>query len=219
LLKRIEGSEHDRLAADIRRNFERRGGPDKLVISRYGSNPAYEGQTLAQISKTVGKPPEETAMELLLKAGNGGSSLVSFNMAESDIEYIMKQPFTMTCTDGDLVPFGQGKPHPRGNAAFVRKIRLYVNDRHVVDLPFAVRSMTSLPALVFGLKDRGVLRPGAWADILIFDPAKVRDAATYLEPHQMSEGMEYVLVNGAIEKDANAFTGKLGGRVVTPDRR
>jgi N-acyl-D-amino-acid deacylase len=219
LLKRIEGSEHDRLAADIRRNFERRGGPDKLVISRYGSNPAYEGQTLAQISKTLGKPPEETAMELLLKAGNGGSSLVSFNMAESDIEYIMKQPFTMTCTDGDLVPFGQGKPHPRGNAAFARKIRLYVNERHVVDLPFAVRSMTSLPASVFGLKDRGVLRPGAWADILIFDPAKVRDAATYLEPHQMSEGMEYVLVNGAIEKDANAFTGKLGGRVVTPDRR
>ena len=72
---------------------------------------------------------------------------------------------------------------------------------------------------VFGLKDRGTLRPGAWADILIFDPAKVRDAATYLEPHQMSEGMDYVLVNGVIEKDADAFTGKLGGRVVTPDRR
>ena len=79
--------------------------------------------------------------------------------------------------------------------------------------------MTSLPAAVFGLKDRGTLRPGAWADILIFDPAKVRDAATYLEPHQMSEGMDYVLVNGVIEKDADAFTGKLGGRVVTPDRR
>ena len=79
--------------------------------------------------------------------------------------------------------------------------------------------MTSLPAAVFGLKDRGTLRPGAWADILIFDPAKVRDVATYLEPHQMSEGMDYVLVNGVIEKDAEAFTGKLGGRVVTPDRR
>jgi len=144
---------------------------------------------------------------------------VSFNMAESDIEYIMKQPFTMTCTDGDLVPFGQGKPHPRGNAAFARKIRVYVNERSVIDLPFAVRSMTSLPAAVFGLKDRGVLRPGAWADILVFDPAKVRDVATYLEPHQLSEGFEYVLVNGVIEKDGNTFTGKLGGRVVTPDRR
>jgi N-acyl-D-amino-acid deacylase len=219
LLKRIQGAEHERLAADIRRSFERRGGPEKLVISRYAANPAFEGQTLAQVSKTLGKPPEEATMDLLVKAGGGGASLVSFNMAESDIEYIMKQPFTMTCTDGDLVPFGQGKPHPRGNAAFARKIRLYVNERGVIDLPFAVRSMTSLPAAVFGLKDRGVLRPGAWADILVFDPPKVRDVATYLEPHQLSEGFEYVLVNGAIEKDANTFTGKLGGRVVTPDRR
>jgi len=201
LLKRIQGPEHDRLAADIRRSFERRGGPDKLVISRYAENPAYEGQTLAQLSKTLGKPPEEAAMELLVKAGGGGASLVSFNMSENDIEYSMKQPFTMTCTDGDLVPFGQGKPHPRGNAAFARKIRLYVNERGVIDLPFAVRSMTSLPAAVFGLKDRGTLRPGAWADILVFDSAKVRDVATYLEPHQMSEGDEYDVVNGSEEKE------------------
>ncbi len=216
LLKRIQGAEHERLAADIRRNFERRGGADKLVISRYAPNPAYEGQSLAQVAKAIGKPADETAMELLVK---GDASLVSFNMTESDIELIMRQPFTMTCTDGDLVPFGQGKPHPRGNGAFARKIHRYVNERGTIDLPFAVRSMTSLPASVFGLKDRGTLRPGAWADVLIFDPAKVRDAATYLEPHQLSEGMDYVLVNGVIEKDANAFTGKLGGRVVTPDRR
>ncbi|PYR15379.1 MAG: hypothetical protein DMG00_00670, partial [Acidobacteria bacterium] len=93
------------------------------------------------------------------------------------------------------------------------------NERGVVDLPFAVRSMTSLPASVFGMKDRGVLRPGAWADILVFDPKNVRDAATYTNPHQLAEGMEYVLVNGVVEKDAEAFTGKLGGRVITPDRR
>ena len=155
-------------------------------------------------------------MDLLLK---GDASLVSFNMTEGDIELIMRQTFTMTCTDGDLVPFGQGKPHPRGNGAFARKIHVYVNERGTIDLPFAIRSMTSLPAGVFGLKDRGTLRPGALADVLIFDPAKVRDAATYLEPHQLSEGMDYVLVNGIIEKDADAFTGKMGGRVVTPDRR
>jgi len=216
LLKRIQGPEHERLAADIRRNFERRGGSDKLVISRYSPNPAYEGQTLAQVAKAIGKPADETTMDLLLK---GDASLVSFNMAERDIELIMRQPFTMTCTDGDLVPFGQGKPHPRGNAAFARKIRVYVNERGTIDLPFAVRSMTSLPASVFGLKDRGVLRPGAWADVLVFDPAKVRDVATYLEPHQLSEGMEYVLVNGGIVKDGNRWTGRLAGRVVTPDRR
>jgi N-acyl-D-amino-acid deacylase len=216
MIKRIQGPDHDRLAADIRRNLERRGGPEMLVVSRYEPTPAFEGQSLAQIAKTMGMAADEAAMAMLLK---DDASLVSFNMSERDIELIMRQPFTMTCTDGDLVPFGEGKPHPRGNGAFARKIRLYVEERGTIDLPFAIRSMTSLPASVFGLKDRGVLRPGAWADVLIFDPAKVRDTATYLEPHQMAEGMEYVLVNGVIEKDANAFTGKLGGRVVTPDRR
>jgi len=216
LIKRIGGADHARLAADIRRNVERRGGPGKLVISFYRPNPSLEGQSLAQVSKAMNKPPEEAAMDLLVK---GDASLVSFNMTESDIELIMRQPFTMTCTDGDLVPFGQGKPHPRGNGAFARKIHRYVNERGTIDLPFAIRSMTSLPASVFGLKDRGMLRVGAWADILVFDAAKVRDTATYLEPHQLSEGMEYVLVNGALAKDADTWTGKLGGRVVTPDRR
>jgi len=216
MLKRIEGADRPRLAADIRRNFERRGGPDKLVISFYRPNPAYEGQSLAQVAHTLNKSSEDTAMDLLVK---GDASLVSFNMAERDIELIMRQTFTMTCTDGDLVPFGQGKPHPRGNGAFARKLHVYVNERGVIDLPFAIRSMTSLPASVYGLKDRGMLRVGAWADILVFDPAKVRDAATYLEPHRLSEGMEYVLVNGVIEKDGEMWTQKLGGRVVTPDRR
>ncbi len=216
LLKRITGPDRERLAADIRANLQRRGGAGTLVISFYKPDPSLEGQTLAQVAKTMNKPPEEAAMDLLVK---GDASLVSFNMSERDIELIMRQPFTMTCTDGDLVPFGDGKPHPRGNAAFARKIHVYVNERHVIDLPFAVRSMTSLPASVFGLKDRGVLRPGAWADILVFDPPNVRDAATYQNPHQLSEGMAYVLVNGVIAKDDSGFTGKLGGRVVTPDRR
>jgi N-acyl-D-amino-acid deacylase len=215
LLKRIQGADHERLAADIRRSLERRGGADKLVISFYRPDPSLEGQTLAAVAGAMKQPPEEAAMSLLLK---GDASLVSFNMSERDIELIMRQPFTMTCTDGDLVPFGQGKPHPRGNGAFARKVRVYVNEREVIDLPFAVRSMTSLPAAVYGMKDRGVLRPGAWADILVFDPLKVRDAATYINPHQLAEGMEFVLVNGVVEKDAGQYTGALGGQVVTPER-
>ena len=131
----------------------------------------------------------------------------------------MRQPFTMTCTDGDLVPFGSGKPHPRGNGAFARKLRLYVAERGVVDLPFAIRSMTSLPASVFGMKDRGVIRPGAFADIVIFDPAKVRDTATYQEPHRTAEGIQYAIVNGVIVRDAGTFTGKLPGKVIVPERR
>jgi N-acyl-D-aspartate/D-glutamate deacylase len=215
LLKRIQGTEHERLATDMRRSLERRGGADKLVISFYRPDPALEGQTLAAVASRMNQPPEEAAMSLLVK---GDASLVSFNMSERDNELIMRQPFTMTCTDGDLVPFGDGKPHPRGNGAFARKLVVYVNERHVIDLPFAIRSMTSLPAAVYGMKDRGVLRPGAWADLLVFDPDKVRDVATYVDPHQLAEGIEYVLVNGVLGKDAGTYTGALGGMVVTPER-
>ena len=130
-------------------------------------------------------------------------------MSERDIEFIMRQTWTMTSTDGDLVPMGHGKPHPRAYGAFPRKLRLYVRDRGVVDLAFALRSMTSLPAQVFALKDRGQIRPGAFADILIFDPAKVNDAATYQEPHQLAEGMTHILVNGVLVRENGKFTGAL----------
>ena len=215
LRKRIDGTERDRLVSDMRANLDRRGGADKLVISRYEPDPTIEGKTLAAVAKAMGRPPIEASMDLLMK---GDAGLVSFNMSEADIEEIMRQPFTMTCTDGDLVPVGQGKPHPRGTGAFARKIRVYVNERHVIDLPFAVRSMTSLPATVLGMKDRGELRPGAWADILIFDPDKLRDRSTYQEPFQLAEGIRYTLVNGVIVRDAGTFTGKLPGKVVTPER-
>ena len=216
LLKRMDGRDRDRLLVDVRKNFERRGGPEKLVISIYTPDPTLEGQTLAEVAKAMKRTPEEAALDLLEK---GDASLVSFNMSEDDIALIMRQAFTMTCTDGDLVPFGRGKPHPRGNAAFARKVRVYVNDRGVIDLPFAIRSMTSLPALVFGMKDRGEIRPGAWADVLVFDPAKIRDAATYQQPHQLSEGIQYALVNGTLVKDNQTWTGKLAGKIVTPERR
>jgi N-acyl-D-amino-acid deacylase len=216
LLKRMDGRDRDRLLDDIRKNFERRGGPDKLVVSFYTPNRSLEGKSLAEIARAMNRKPEEAVLDLLEK---GDASLVSFNMSEDDIEHIMRQPFTMTCTDGDLVPFGEGKPHPRGNGAFARKLHVYVTERHVVDLPFAIRSMTSLPASVFGMKDRGELRPGAWADILIFDPAKIRDAATYQQPHQLSEGIQYAIVNGVIEKDGDTWTGKLAGKFVVPERR
>src|SRR5207247_10877010 len=106
-----------------------------------------EGRSRVQGVQSRNEQPEEVRMDLLVK---GDASLVSFNMTESDIELIMRQTFTMTCTDGDLVPFGQGQPHPRGNGAFARKIHRYVNQRGTVDLPFAVRSMTAVPASVVG---------------------------------------------------------------------
>ncbi len=140
-------------------------------------------------------------------------------MSERDIRLIMQQPWTMTSTDGDLVPLGRGKPHPRAYGAFPRKLRQYVREEQVVDLPFALRSMTSLPAQVFGLKDRGQIRAGAFADIVVFDPAAIRDAATYEDPHQLAEGMTHILVNGVLVRENGTFTSDLPGRVLAPERR
>jgi N-acyl-D-amino-acid deacylase len=216
LLRRIRGDEGKKILDAVRANIARRGGADTLVISRYSVDPSLEGKSLAELATAAGTTPEQHALDLLQK---GDASLVSFNMSERDIELLMRQPWNMTSTDGDLVPMGQGKPHPRAYGAFPRKLRLYVRERGIIDLPFAIRSMTSLPAQVFGLKDRGQIRAGAIADLVLFDPATVNDPATYQDPHQLATGMTHIIVNGVVVREGGAFTGALAGRVLSPDRR
>ncbi len=215
MMKRITGELRDEIRADVKTNITRRGGPDTLMISRYTANPSFEGQRLSTLAAKAGVAPEEYALQLLEK---GDASLVSFNMSEGDIEDIMRQPWTMTCTDGDLVRLNVGVPHPRAYGAFPRKLKKYVAERGALDLPAAIRSMTSLPATVFGVKDRGQLRAGAYADVLIFDLAKVNDAATYEKPHQLAEGMTDVIVNGELARRDGKFTTSLAGRVLRPER-
>jgi N-acyl-D-aspartate/D-glutamate deacylase len=216
MLRRIRGDERNRILEEVRANIARRGGAETLVISRYAVDPSLEGKSLLELAKAAGATPEQHALDLLQK---GDAGLVSFNMSERDIELLMRQPWNMTSTDGDLVPMGRGKPHPRAYGAFPRKLRLYVRERGVVDLPFAIRSMTSLPAQVFGMKDRGHIRAGAAADIVMFDPGQVDDPATYQEPHQLAKGMTYVIVNGVLVRDGGEFTGALPGQVLSPERR
>jgi N-acyl-D-amino-acid deacylase len=216
LLRRIRGDERKRILEEVRQNIARRGGAETLVVSRYAPDPSIEGRHLAELAAQAKISPEEHALALIER---GDASLVSFNMSERDIELIMRQTWNMTSTDGDLVPLGQGKPHPRAYGAFPRKLRLYVRDRGIIDLPFAVRSMTSLPSQVFAVKDRGLVRPGAFADLLIFDPAAINDAATYQEPHQLAQGMTHILVNGVLVRENGAFTAALPGRVLAPERR
>ena len=163
--KRIEDpATRTRLSEEVRENIRRRGGAASLQVARFEPDPDLEGQTLAAIAEAWKRAPEEAALDL---AGRARTSLVSFNMSDSDVEHIMRRPYTMTSSDGGLVALGEGKPHPRNNGAFTRKLALYVRERKTIGLEFAVRSMTSLPALVFGVPDRGVLREGAWADIAI----------------------------------------------------
>jgi N-acyl-D-amino-acid deacylase len=215
LLRRIRGDEGKKILEEVRANIARRGGAETLVISRYAVDPSLEGKTLAELAKAAGTTPEQHALDLLQK---GEAGLVSFNMSERDIELLMRRPWTMTSTDGDLVPMGQGKPHPRAYGAFPRKLRLYVRERSVIDLPFAIRSMTSLPAQVFGMTDRGQIRPGALADLVMFDPATVHDTATYQEPHQFAKGMTHIVINGVLVRENGTFTNALPGRVLSLGR-
>jgi N-acyl-D-aspartate/D-glutamate deacylase len=216
MMKRITGELRKEIREEVKQNIARRGGADTLMISRYSVNPSFEGQRLSALAARAGVPPEEYALQLLEK---GDASLVSFNMSEADIDTIMRQPWTMTCTDGDLVPMNVGKPHPRAYGAFARKLKRYVVERGSVDLPTAIRSMTTLPATVFGLKDRGQLRPGAFADLLVFDLARINDAATYEDPHRIAEGIDEILVNGVAARRNGVFTSALPGRVLRPERR
>ncbi|HET9011379.1 MAG TPA: amidohydrolase family protein, partial [Gemmatimonadaceae bacterium] len=195
----------------IAENLRRRGGPASVQIAFHKADRALEGKTLEAIAKERGVSPEQAAFDII---GSGGASIVSFNMSEEDIAHIMKKPYTMTSSDGALTAPGEGMPHPRNNGAFARKLSRYVRDRRVVDLEMAVRSMTALPAAVFGMKDRGAIREGAAADVAIFDPARIRDRATYADPHQLAEGMDYVLVNGVLVVDQGAFTAARPGRVL-----
>jgi N-acyl-D-amino-acid deacylase len=216
MMKRITGELRGEIREQVRTNIARRGGADTLMISRYTANPSFEGQRLSALAATAGVAPEEYALQMLEK---GDASLVSFNMSEGDIEGIMQQPWTMTCTDGDLVRMGEGVPHPRAYGAFARKLKKYVRERSAIDIATAIRSMTTLPATVFGLKDRGQLRAGAFADVLIFDVSKVNDAATYEKPHQLSEGIDDIIVNGELARRNGRFTSALAGRVLRPERK
>jgi N-acyl-D-amino-acid deacylase len=140
-------------------------------------------------------------------------------MDSADVRVLMRQPWTMTSSDGGLVPMDEGVPHPRNYGTFPRKIRKYALDEGIVSLEGAIRSMTSLPASVFRMKDRGQIREGSIADIVVFDPDTIRDRAEYERPHQLSEGMRYVFVNGTLAIDNGDFTTSLNGRVLSRSQR
>ncbi|MDE1176442.1 MAG: D-aminoacylase [Edaphobacter sp.] len=192
---------HDRLVKEMTVNLARRGGADTLLMTS-AKDKSIVGKTLAQIAKERGVSPVEAAIQID-KAG--GSDVASFNMKESDIEAFMKQPWVMTCSDGS-------EGHPRKYGTFPRKIREYVDNRHVLTLEQAIRSGTSLPAETLHIKDRGVLKIGYFADVLVFDPKTFTDVSTYQSPRQLAKGVRYLAVNGMLAVDNGALTNQLAGR-------
>lgn len=207
LAKRLKNPEsRAKIRKEMVANLQRRAGANAIMIRTYAPDPSLEGKRLDEIARARQMDPLDVAIEMLEK---GGAGIISFNMSEKDLEALMKQPWMMTSTDGGLVKFGEGNEHPRAYGAFPRKLRRYALDKHVISLEQAIHSSAGLPAEVFAIPDRGVVKPGAYADVIVFDPATVTDTATYTNPHSYAKGIDDVFVNGK----AAVINGK-----IAPDR-
>ncbi|MCJ7579438.1 MAG: amidohydrolase family protein [Candidatus Aminicenantes bacterium] len=194
---------------EIAENINRRGGAETLVIASSRNYSGWEGKSLQDISVGLGKNTVDTAIEMVL---NGGASIVSFNMTDEDIEYFMAKSWVMTGSDGSLFLFGSSQPHPRSYGTFSRKIRSYVLDKKILSMEQAVRAATGLPAEVLGFSDRGMLKRGFVADIVVFDPNSIQDNATYSDPHQYSSGIFAVLISGKSVIEEGEYNGTLAGK-------
>ncbi len=173
---------------------------EKIYIANSRNYRDYEGKNLQEILLAQGIAPTiDNGVDLIIDIEkNGGASCVFFQMDEKDVEDLMKLPYNMHASDGSVQEVGRGVPHPRNYGTFPRVISYYVREKGVISLEEAIRKMTSLPAQVFKLKDRGLLKEGMYADICVFDLENFKDKATFEEPHQYSQGLSYVIVNGKI---------------------
>jgi N-acyl-D-amino-acid deacylase len=185
-----------------------------VMIASAKNHTQYEGKRISEVAELEGKEPMEAVFDLLL-AEEAQVSIVSFSISEEDVRRVMRSPYGMVGSDGSAVAprgiLGRGKPHPRFYGTFPRVIGHYVREG-VIPLQEAVRKMTSAPAQRLGLRDRGLLREGFKADIVVFDPNKVEDEATFLDPHQFASGIPYVIVNGRLVIDDYEHTGALPGK-------
>jgi dihydroorotase/N-acyl-D-amino-acid deacylase len=196
---------------------ERGGGdPGNVRIAACASDPSLEGKTLAAILAERGKEPTvENAADLALEiVERGGASGVFHAISEEDVERILSSPFTMVASDGEIPVPGRGAPHPRSYGTFARVLGVYVREKKLLGLEEAVGKMTSFPAARLGLADRGVLRPGMKADLVVFDPGTIRDRATFENPHRYAEGVSLVVVNGQVVLEGERMTGARPGRVL-----
>ena len=194
---------------EIAENIERRGGPESLVIVSYPKDPRFSGKNLAEISAIINQPVVETAIFLVL---DGSPGIVSFNMNDKDVERFMQNDFVMTGSDGSIVIPGESFPHPRSYGSFPRKVRKFVIEEKVISMEQFIRSATSMPAAMIGLTDRGTLKTGMVAEIVVFDPETIRDNATFADPHQYSTGIDHLLVNGIQVIENGQYNGKLAGK-------
>jgi N-acyl-D-amino-acid deacylase len=211
------------ITRDIEWLADHNGGPDRIYILSYPDT-RYVGKTLAEIARMNNESVPATVVRMALEGDStvsGGAFMRGYGILEDDIENYMRMDFTATSSDAEVsgvknVPEFANHPgsHPRAFGSFPRKIARYVKDKNVISLPFAIRAATGLPAQIIGLRDRGYIREGYWADIVVFDFDRIRDRATIAQPDLRSEGISYVLVNGKFTVDKGEPTEALPGVVV-----
>ncbi|MGH9339520.1 MAG: sulfatase-like hydrolase/transferase [Acidobacteriota bacterium] len=212
------GVRHE-IALDMKEHLRKRSGRDSLdyaVVARCEWDDSLEGKSIAQITSQKGRANTldneiETVLEIMEK---GSAQMVYHSMSEEDVERVMRFPYAMVASDGGVVEFGVGLPHPRSYGTNARVLGRFVREKKLLRLEEAIRKMTSLPAQRFALQDRGLVRPGMWADLVIFDENKVIDRAEFGKPHAYSEGFHYVLVNGAPVIDSSVHTNARPGRIL-----
>lgn len=207
------------IAQEMKYFIRERAGRNRLdyaMVARCRWDSTMEGKSIAEINQRLQRKSNldneiQTVLDMML---NGGAAMVYHSMYEDDVVRIMQYPNAMIASDAGIAEFGRGTPHPRAYGTNARVLGRYVREKKVLRLEEAIRKMTSLPAQRFGLHERGLLRPGMAADIVVFDPNRVRDRATFEQPHAYAEGFLYVLVNGEVVIEANKHTGARAGEVL-----
>jgi len=204
---------------DVAHEIRRRGSAGNLLVLEYPRE-GYVGRTLLELAEDRGLDPVETAIHLQLEGDPsrpGGGLVRGFSLSELDLETFYRQPWVATASDAGITMAGDGSTHPRYYGTFPRRIRRFAIEKELGTIEDAVRSMTSLPAQILGLRDRGLLREGMRADLVVFDPETIRDEATALDPHQYPTGIDFVFVNGEMVIENGEHTWALPGVVITPE--
>jgi N-acyl-D-amino-acid deacylase len=194
-------------------------GPESILLCAVQSPKLVplQGKTIAEIAKLWNKDPIDTLFDILIE-DEAFTEVAMFAMSEDDVAYALKQPWVSICNDSQGTSpeglLGKEHPHPRAYGTFPRILRKYVREDHLLTLEDAIRKFSALPAGRMRIADRGVLKAGMWADIVVFDPEAIRDLATFEKPNQLSEGMRFVLVNGVPVISEGKMTGALPGKVI-----
>lgn len=197
-------------------NYFRDAGFNGIFVASCPSNKEYEGKSLMEIIRHKNRlsEPYEALFDLLLEI-RGNSQTIHFMLDEEDVKKVISSPLSSICSDSwAMSPTSPGKPHPRAYGAFPKVLGRYVREEKILRIEEAIRKMTSLPASKVRLKNRGLLKEGFWADITIFDPAKIKDTATYQDPQQYPTGIKYVIVNGGVSVEDGKLTYAKFGKIL-----